>query len=243
MHSPIELPPSEGKHLLVVLAHPDDPEYFCGGTVARFAAEGWRVTYCLVTSGDKGADGVGSDPAALARLREDEQRQAADVLGVRDVLFLRRPDGMLEPDLSLRRDLARVIRQVRPDRLITCDPTTIFPRRQRINHSDHRATGQATLDAVYPAAGSALYFPELLDEGLLPHKVGEVFVAGSQDPNLEVDITDHVDRKLEALRCHRSQISDFEETARFVRQRLLAPDSTAVRPRYVERFLRLEPFG
>jgi LmbE family N-acetylglucosaminyl deacetylase len=229
--------------VLVILAHPDDPEYFCGGTVARWTAEGGSVTYCLVTSGDKGADGVGADSAALARLREEEQRCAAEVLGVQEVLFLGRPDGMLEADIPLRRDLARVIRRVRPDRLITCDPTTIFPRRQRINHSDHRATGQAALDAVYPAAGSALYFPELLDEGHSPHKVQEVYVAGSQDPNVTVDITDTIDRKLEALRCHRSQLPDFEETARYVRERLLDPSSPPGRPRYVERFLRLEPFG
>lgn len=238
-----EPPPADSPRLLVVLAHPDDPEYFCGGTVARCAAEGWSVAYCLVTSGDKGADDAGTDSSALARRREGEQRRAAQVLGVREVIFLGHPDGMLEANLELRRNLTRVIRRVRPDRLITCDPTTVFPRRQRINHSDHRATGQAALDAVYPAAGSALYFPELLDEGLPPHKVHEVLVAGSQSPNLTVDITDFVERKLEALRCHESQIADFEETAGYVRQRLLDPDSPPGQARYVERFLRLEPFG
>ncbi len=228
--------------VLVVLAHPDDPEYFCGGTVARWAAEGLDVTYCLVTSGDKGADGAEVDARELAHRREGEQQAAADVLGVRHVIFLRREDGTLEPDLGLRRDIVRVIRQARPDILITCDPTTLFPRRTRINHADHRAVGLATIDAVYPAAGSALFFPELLAEGLTPHKVRQVYLAGSQNPDTAVDITDHLDRKLEALRCHRSQIPDFDEVAARLRERLRDPEAPADAPRYLEHFLRLEPF-
>ena len=227
---------------LVVLAHPDDPEYFCGATVARWAAEGLDVTYCLVTSGDKGADVQGVDARELARKREGEQLAAADILGVRQVLFLRHEDGTLEPDLELRRDIVRVIRQVSPDILVTCDPTTIFPRRTRINHADHRAVGMATIDAVYPAAGSALFFPELLAEGLQPHKVRQVYLAGSQNPDTAVDVTDFVDRKLEALRCHRSQIADFEEVALGVRERMRDPEAPAETPRYLEHFMRLEPF-
>lgn len=235
--------PRNASPVLVVLAHPDDPEFFCGGTVARWVSEGAVVTYCLLTSGDKGADGPDADGEALTRLREEEQRHAAAILGVGEVIFLGRPDGMLEPDLGLRRDIVRVLRSVRPERVITCDPTMVFPRRQRINHADHRAAGQATLDAVYPAAGSALFFPELLDEGLQPHKVREVFVAGAREPNLTVDITAHLDQKLEALRCHRSQLPDFDEVAGYVRRRSLDPHSPPGAPRYVEGFLRLEPFG
>ena len=237
--------PAQGNgraRVLVVLAHPDDPEYFCGATVARWAAEGLDVTYCLVTSGDKGADGQGVDPHELARRREEEQQAAAEVLGVRRVLFLRRADGTLEPDLDLRRDIVRVIRQFSPDILVTCDPTTIFPRRIRINHADHRAVGMATIDAVYPAAGSALFFPELLAEGLQPHKVRQVYLAGSQNPDTAVDVTDFVERKLEALRCHRSQIADFEEVALGVRERMRDPEAPAETPRYLEHFMRLEPF-
>lgn len=237
--------PADGNgraRVLVVLAHPDDPEYFCGATVARWAAEGLDVTYCLVTSGDKGADGQGVDPHELALRREEEQQAAADVLGVRRVIFLRREDGTLEPDLDLRRDIVRVIRQVSPDILVTCDPTTVFPRRTRINHADHRAVGMATIDAVYPAAGSALFFPALLAEGLQPHKVRQVYLAGSQNPDTAVDVTDFVDRKLEALRCHRSQIADFEEVAQGVRERMRDPEAPAETPRYLEHFMRLEPF-
>src|SRR3989304_5366308 len=177
--------PAEGNgraRVLVVLAHPDDPEYFCGATVARWAAEGLDVTYCLVTGGDKGADGQGVDPHELARRREEEQQAAAEVLGVRRVLFLRRADGTLEPDLDLRRDIVRVIRQFSPDILVTCDPTTIFPRRIRINHADHRAVGMATIDAVYPAAGSALFFPELVAGGVRRPKLRPGHLAGAQNP-------------------------------------------------------------
>jgi len=232
----------EPRRILVVLAHPDDPEYFCGATVARWTAEGKEVTYCLVTSGDKGADGQGVDAQELARTREDEQRAAAEVLGVTRVLFLRHEDGMLQPDLDLRRDIVRVIRRETPDLLVTCDPTTIFPRRTRINHSDHRAVGLATIDAVYPAAGSALFFPELLAEGLTPHKVRRVYLAGSQHPDTTVDVTPYIERKLDALRCHRTQIPDFEEVGSEVRQRMRDPESDDAAPRYLEHYLKLEPF-
>ena len=230
------------RHVLVVMAHPDDPEYFCGGTVARWAAEGADVTYCLVTSGDKGADGEGVDGRELARLREAEQRAAAKVLGVQAVGFLGRPDGMLEPDLDLRREIVRTIRRFRPEIIVTSDPTTLITRGHGINHPDHRAVGLATLDAVYPAAGSALFFPELLPEGLAPHKVGEIFLAGSPSPDTTIDISPYLERKLEALRCHRSQIPDFDELEREVRQGWLDPTASADAPRYSEHFRRLTPY-
>ena len=234
--------PIGGQQVLVVLAHPDDPEYFCGGTVARWAAEGADLTYCLVTSGDKGADTAEVDGQELARLRQEEQRAAAKVLGVRTVVFLGRPDGMLEPDLDLRRDIARAIRRFRPDIVITCDPTTLFSHGKGINHPDHRAVGLATLDAIYPAAGSALFFPELLDEGLSPHKVLRVYLAGSQSPDTTIDVSLYLERKLEALRCHRSQISDFDELAAEMRRRYLDPAAPPEAPRHIERFRSLEPF-
>ena len=241
MSAPAAAPP-DGRPVLVILAHPDDPEYFCGGTVARWAAEGADVTYCLVTSGEKGADGEEGDSQELARRREEEQRAAARVLGVRTVVFLGRPDGMLEPDLDLRREIARAIRRFRPEIVVTCDPTTLFPRGKRINHADHRAVGLATLDAVYPAAGSALFFPELLQEGLPPHKVNRIYLAGSQSPDTTVDISPYLERKLEALRCHRSQIPDFDEQAPELRRRSLDPAAPAETPRYVEYFRGLEPY-
>ncbi|UCF59830.1 MAG: PIG-L family deacetylase [Anaerolineaceae bacterium] len=227
--------------VLVVLAHPDDPEFYCGGTVARWVSEGREVTYCLLTRGDKGDDDVETDPEQLAQKRMAEQREAAKVLGVTEVIFLDHPDGYLTPDLTLRRDVVRVIRQVRPEIIVTCDPTNFFPSDRYINHSDHRAAGQATLDAVFPAAGSGLYFPELLqEEGLHPHKVEQVYVAGAQHPNTIVNVTKFFDRKLSALKEHASQIPNIEALEKNLRERMLDTDSPPDAPRYIERFMRID---
>lgn len=227
--------------VLVVLAHPDDPEFFCGGTVARWSAEGRRVSYCLLTHGERGADGSETDLQELSQRRVREQEAAAKLLGVEEVLFLDHPDGYLEPSLTLRKDIVRVIRTVRPQIVITCDPTTFFPRFRSINHADHRAAGEATLDAVFPAARSSLYFPELeREEGLEPHKVKTVFVAGSNHPNVDVDVTEYLDLKLTALAQHASQIPDMQLVADRVRERMRDPQSPTDKPRYLESFLRIE---
>ncbi|MBM3121265.1 MAG: PIG-L family deacetylase [Chloroflexi bacterium] len=225
------------EHVLVVLAHPDDPEFFCGGTLALWAQQGWAIDYCLLTRGDKGADDAASEPVALAQLREQEQRAAAAVLGVRSVRFLDQPDGYLTPDLALRKQVVRILRQVRPDIVVTCDPTNFFPSDRYINHPDHRAAGQATLDAVFPASGSALFFPELLsEEGLQPHRIRQVYVAMPQTANTLIDVTGTLERKIAALREHRSQIPDQAGLEARIRERLLDPASPPEAPRYVERF-------
>jgi len=227
--------------VLVVLAHPDDPEFFCGGTVARWASEGHEVSYCLLTRGDKGADDSHADPTELARRREQEQREAAAVLGVKEVSFLDYPDGYLVPDLALRKDVVRVIRRVRPAILVTCDPTNFFPNDRYINHPDHRAAGQVALDAAFPAAGSGLFFPELeREEGLLPHKLCQVYVSSPQNPNTLVDVTGFFERKFTALLAHRSQISDPQALEARLRERMLDPNSPPDAPRYVERFRRID---
>jgi LmbE family N-acetylglucosaminyl deacetylase len=225
--------------VLVVLAHPDDPEFFCGGTVARWTSEGREVYYCLLTRGDKGADEPGTDPVALAETREREQRAAASVLGVKYVEFLDYEDGNLVADLETRKSVVRVIRTVRPDIVITCDPTNVYG--QFVNHVDHRVAGQVTLDAVYPAARSALYFPDLYEvEGLEPHKVHELYIAGPVHPNTTVDITAFMDLKLKALTEHRSQIDDLDALADRLRKRMLDPESPADAPRFVERFAHID---
>ena len=230
-----------GERVLVVLAHPDDPEFYCGGTVARWSAEGREVRYCLLTRGDKGADGSDADPEEMARTREKEQRAAAEVLGVRDVEFLNYPDGYLVPDLKLRKDVTAVIRRLQPSIVVTCDPTNFFPSTTYINHPDHRAAGQATLDAVFPAAGSGMFFPELeLVEGLRPHKVRQVYVAGAAHPNTAVDVTAYLERKIAALREHKSQIREPGSLEGRIRQWLLDPNSPPDAPRYVERFQRID---
>lgn len=230
---------ARNNRVLVVLAHPDDPEFFCGGTVARWAKEGRHVVYCLLTRGDKGADEPGADPVELARVREAEQRAAAEVLGVAEVLFLDYRDGELTLDQGLRRDVVRVVRQVRPDTLITSDPSNYYST--FVNHSDHRIAGQAALDAVWPGARSALYYPELYeDEGLAPHKVRQVYIAGAVHPDTVIDVTDSYPLKLKALAAHRSQIQDVEGLDQRLRQRMLDAESPPDAPRFVERFKRIE---
>jgi LmbE family N-acetylglucosaminyl deacetylase len=227
--------------VLVVLAHPDDPEYFCGGTVARWCAEGRSVTYCLLTRGDKGSDESGVDPASLAHLREAEQRAAARLLGVREVFFLDHPDGYLVPDLNLRREIVGVIRRARADIVVTCDPTIFTPSSNYLNHPDHRAAGQATLDAVFPAAGSRLFFPELeREQGLEPYAVSLVYVADALHPNTTIDVTAYLDRKVAALREHKSQIRDLDGLDTRMREWLLDPQSPPEAPRYIEVFQRID---
>lgn len=231
----------EAVRVLVVLAHPDDPDFFCGGTVAKWCAQGREVTYCLLTRGDKGSDEVDVDAAAMAKQRVSEQQAAAKVTGVREVIFLDYPDGYLMPDLLLRRDVTRVIRQERPEVVITCDPTNLFPSSRYINHADHRAAGQVTLDAVFPAARSGMYFPELYhEEGLEPHRVSQVYLAGTENPNTTIDVTACFDTKLAALREHRSQVKAPAELLERLRARMLDPTSPPETPRYIETFRRID---
>jgi len=198
------------RRVAVIVAHPDDAEFLCAGTVARWAGEGHHVTYVLLTSGDKGSSDPAVTPEQLVATRETEQRDACDVLGVEDVIFLRHPDATLVPDLAMRREMTRVIRQVRPDIVICQDPTVRFVGQDYLNHPDHRATGEATLDAIYPAARDRMTFPELLAEGLEPHKVREVYLGGAKEPDVWVDITATLPKKLESLRRHVSQMGDWD---------------------------------
>jgi LmbE family N-acetylglucosaminyl deacetylase len=223
---------------LVILAHPDDPEFFCGATLARWARAGHHIEYCLMTCGDKGYNETTTPEhvtaAELCGIRHAEQRAAASIIGVRAVHFLDRPDGYLVADLELRRDIVRTIRRLRPDIVVTCDPQTLFAA-YGINHPDHRAAGQAVLDAVFPAAGNASYFPELLAEGLPPHMPGEIWCALTNQPSVTLDITDTWPTKLEALLNHRSQIGDIEKfRARMLSRR--AEDSSEDNPRFEEKF-------
>ncbi|MCC6313928.1 MAG: PIG-L family deacetylase [Thermomicrobiales bacterium] len=197
----------------VIFAHPDDAEFICSGTVARWAAEGAQVTYVLLTNGDKGSDDPTMTHERLAAIRMAEQRAACAVLGVAEVLFLGHPDAMLVNTLDLRRELVRVIRTIRPDTVICQDPTVRYVGQSYLNHPDHRAAGEVTLDAIYPAARDRMTFPELLAEGLEPHKVAEVYLAGSESPDTAIDITDYFETKLAALRAHRSQMGEWDPDA------------------------------
>jgi LmbE family N-acetylglucosaminyl deacetylase len=193
---------------LVVAAHPDDIEFGCAGTVARWVAEGARVTYALLTNGAAGSSDPKLTRQRLAEMREAEQRAAAKVVGVEDVDFLGYEDGLLEPTLEVREQVVRLIRRRRPEVVVTTDPTARYFGDRYINHPDHRAAGEATLAAVIPGSDTRLAYPELLDEGLEPVKLTAVWLMMNEQPNLVVDVGDYLDKKLESLRCHVSQVGD-----------------------------------
>ena len=225
--------------ILVILAHPDDPEFFCGGTIRKWTSQGHQVVYWLLTCGDKGASNPETNPSELCSDRREEEIAAAAVLGVQNVNILDYPDGGLVPDLEMRKVVTRIIRQERPDILVTCDPRTFIIGDQRINHPDHRAAGQVVLDAVFPGAGNPLYFPDLLqDEGLAPHTPHEVWISGTLDPNIWIDVTEYWETKLRALYEHQSQIGDRETFTQRMRLRHTS-DSTPENPRYEEVFRRI----
>jgi LmbE family N-acetylglucosaminyl deacetylase len=204
--------------VLVVMAHPDDPEFAAGGTVARWAEAGAEVTYVVVTDGSKGSGDRAMTSERLVAQREAEQRAAASRLGVREVVFLGFADGEIAPDLTLRHAITREIRRFRPDVVITHDPARLYWD-QYINHPDHRAVGQATLDAVFPTARDFLNVPALLAEGLEPHNVREVYLSGAVEPDTWVDIEPVLERKVAALREHASQFADPDGMAERVRKR------------------------
>jgi LmbE family N-acetylglucosaminyl deacetylase len=193
----------EPAQVMVVTPHPDDAEIGVGGTVARWTREGKAVIYVVCTNGDKGTTNPDMKPEELARIREQEQLAAAELLGVREVIFLRHSDQGLEDTPEFRKELVRLIRMYRPKTVVTVDPY-----RRYIWHRDHRITGRVTLDAIFPYSRDALSYPDLLAEGVQPHKVQEVLLWGSEDPNYRTDITDTFDTKLAALRCHESQVGD-----------------------------------
>lgn len=194
---------TKAAQILVVAPHPDDAEFGAAGTIARWAQEGKEIVYLICTNGDKGTSDPKMTPAKLVKIREKEQRAAAKILGVREVVFLRYPDQRLEDTPEFRKDIVRAIRQFKPDIVATCDPY-----RRYISHRDHRIGGQVTLDAIYPTARDLLAFPDLVEQGFLPHKVKEVFLWGSEKPNFCSDITATFELKLAALYCHKSQIGN-----------------------------------
>ena len=192
---------------LVVISHPDDAEFGAAATIAQLTAAGVQVDYVVTTDGSKGTEDPNVTPEQLSATRVAEQRAAADVLGVGEIVHLGYPDGYLVPSLDLRRDIVRQIRRFRPDLVITQNPQRRLDHNPFIGHPDHLATGDATLAAVYPAARDHLNFPELwLDEKLEPWKVRQVLLTGVEEPNLWIDVADTFEAGLRALRCHVSQV-------------------------------------
>ncbi|KPJ77329.1 MAG: hypothetical protein AMJ54_08500 [Deltaproteobacteria bacterium SG8_13] len=189
---------------LVIAAHPDDAEFGVAGTVARWTQTGRKVAYVVCTSGDKGTSDRSLASEQLVKIREKEQLEAARLLGVERVEFLRYPDQSLEDTPEFRKEIVRQIRIFRPEIVATSDPY-----RRYIWHRDHRIVGQVVLDAVYPYARDHLAYPDLLDQGLQPHKVKEVWFWGADDVNHRIDVTETFERKLSALKCHASQVREF----------------------------------
>jgi len=229
----------EPQRILVILAHPDDPEFFCGAAIARWTAAGHEVRYGLLTHGDKGVKDQPADPQALIALREAEQRAAAAILGVHSIRYLDFADGYLVPDLEARRQVVRLIRQERPQVVVSCDPTNVFVHDTYINHPAHRAAGQLVMDVVLPAAGNPMFFPELLAEGLQPWSAREVWFSLTAQPNVRLDVTAYWEQRLRALHEHRSQVgadlAAFDERQRSAH----TEDSTPDAPRYEHGFRRV----
>jgi LmbE family N-acetylglucosaminyl deacetylase len=203
---------------LVIVAHPDDADFGVAATLARWIRQGTVARLVCCTSGDAGADDARTDPLELARRREAEQRAAAAVVGYESVDFLHRPDGALDNDLALREQLVRIIREFKPDAVLSMDPTVIIHERGFVQHVDHRMAGLAAVDAVYPASRNGMAFPHLvIDEGLEPHTVTDLYLFFTDKPNTWVDVTDTIDTKLAALREHVSQLRKPEELEQMLR--------------------------
>lgn len=199
---------------MVVVAHPDDIDFGSAGTLAKWSRNGARICYVLCTSGDVGIAEDGMTKQRAIEIREAEQREAGKIIGAHEIIFLREPDGMLQPTMELRKKIVREIRRFKPEVVITMDPTLVWAGDGYINHPDHRAAGTATLEAIFPAAGQPNLFEELAQEGLTAHKPRKVFVSNWRDADHVIDIDETIDLKIAALRAHKSQMGSWDPEPR-----------------------------
>jgi LmbE family N-acetylglucosaminyl deacetylase len=205
--------PPAPKRAMSIHAHPDDQEFTVGGTLAKWARAGCEIITVCITSGGAGSNKYTPPDMtrrALVAIREEEQREAGRILGVKDTIFLGHEDGMLEPSIALRKELTRLIRRFQPEAVLTGDPSMRFYGSTYMNHPDHRVAADVALDAVFPSAGTRLIFPELLDVGLEPHEVHQVYIHGAERPDTYVDISEVLDVKVAALRAHKSQMGEWD---------------------------------
>ncbi len=231
----------QGKIVLVVGAHPDDNDFGAGATVAKAARQGAKVIYLIATTGQRGSSDEAMTPERLSGIRKKEQEEAAKVLGVREVHFLDYVDGELVPDLRLKEQVVIYIRRHRPEIVFTMDPSFFyFKNFGFVNHSDHRAIGEATLDACYPLARDLLSFPEHVKAGLQPHKIKEILLHSfvPENANFYVDVTDTFDTKIKALSLHQSQVPNIQQLEKRMRDRAEAAGKLAG-CKYAEAFVRL----
>lgn len=223
--------------VLGVAAHPDDLDFGASGTIAKWAREGAECYYLICTDGSKGSDDPKMTEAQLIKTRQNEQRAAGKIVGLKDVFFLKHVDTQLVSDLGLKKEIVRFIRKLRPDIVVTMDPTLVYSKRGFVNHTDHRAAGQATIDAVYPMARDRLTFRELEKEGLKPHKVKQLYLINFDNSNEVVDISKTISIKEKALLCHKSQIA--KSSLGWIRK-MGAMSGKDKGYKFAERFVKLE---
>jgi LmbE family N-acetylglucosaminyl deacetylase len=210
------VPPDRPERAMAIFAHPDDADFTCAGTIARWTRQGTEVVLVVITDGSKGSDDPDLTRDRLIKMRMQEQQHAAELLGVKEVVFLGYEDGALYDTIPVRRDLTRLIRQHKPDAVLCGDPTSRFGGKRYINHPDHVAAANAALAAVYPLARNRPSFPELLALGLEPHTVKHVYLSGSSDADLWIDVSETIDQKVAALQQHLSQVPP-DEVGKWVR--------------------------
>lgn len=204
---------------LIIMAHPDDPDFICAGTVALMVQQGIEVTYMILTNGDKGNHNPEITRNQLIAFRKIEQRNAAAVCGVKDVLFMGEEDGFLRPTPEIRYRVTREIRRIRPQLIMCQDPDRYLVGDSYINHPDHRNAGLVALEALFPAADNPMFYPEMADEGYAPHKVSQLYVHGPSDSPVRIDVTDVIETKIEAILCHKTQITDADNAPARWRER------------------------
>lgn len=221
--------------VLIIMAHPDDPDFTCGGTMIKMANSGIEITYMILTNGDKGNHNPNITREELIERRKHEQRAAAEAEGVKHVLFMGEEDGFLQPTRELRKRVVREIRRIRPELIVCMNPDRYLVGKGYINHPDHRNAGLIALEAIFPASDNMMFFPELIDEGYPPHKISQLYVVGGAEQSLEIDITDVIHQKVEALLNHVTQFKDLEEAPkRWLERWGEKQEDGSVR--YVERF-------
>lgn len=210
---------SEVKRVLVIVAHPDDADFICSGTAMMMAEQGIEVTYMVLTNGDKGNHNPEITRNQLIAMRQIEQRAAAALCGVKQVLFMGEEDGFLKSTRELRKRVTREIRRIRPELIIATNPDRYLVGDGYINHPDHRNAGLVALEAIFPAADNPMFYPDMADEGYLPHKISQLYVHGHPTADVEIDVTDRIERKIQAILSHTSQFPDPEKSRAWMVER------------------------